>query len=446
MGTINSIEDDKIKQILEYYLFHKKIENIFKDSSNLLIDHKKQNVLNSILNPNNEQLEESLYIIDNKWLDYWKAYTNYEKAKSYFDKIEVINEKQLKTEIKQMCNNMKLNGEINSDGIPPFPMNNEQAGNTFCNRIILNLNNLDYLVTENNFYYFRELTKQKWNLDQKKVEKEIKGVIKDGIICLIFEKQLKVKFIYNNKNNLIQLTADFSPKEFNILEDRNESKDNFTEFVRKKVRRYKFKDWINFFRNQSIEEIPEIQIHDDNQKPIYILRNDKLFLKYLSNNDNINTNNIKTNKINNNIIFNNVNEERFIGLDNIGNTCYMNATLQCFINCDKLTRYLLTESVYNNIINKNDICELTSRYCDLLMNVCCNMNIKKSYKPRTFKQIISVKNPLFKGINANDSKDLINFMLEEMNNELNSLENNVNIIDNNNNLNQLDQINRETNI
>ena len=45
MGTINSIENDKIKQILEYYLFHKKIKYIFKDSSNPLIDHKKQNVL-----------------------------------------------------------------------------------------------------------------------------------------------------------------------------------------------------------------------------------------------------------------------------------------------------------------------------------------------------------------------------------------------------------------
>ena len=440
MGIINSIEDNKIRQILDYYCFHKKINYIVKNSSNPLFDHKKQNLFNKVFNPFNEQLEKNLYIIDNTWLGYWKAYTNYEKAKSYFDKIDAINEKQLKKEIKQMCNNMKLTGEINSDGIPPFPMDNEQAGNSFCNRIILNLENLNCLVTENNYNYFIELTKQKWNLKKIKT-KEIKGIIIDGIICLIFEEQLKVKFIYNNNNNLIQLTADFSPKEFNILENRNESHDIFTTFIRKKVRRYKFNDWINFFRDQSIEKKPEIQIYDDNIRPIYILRNDNLLLKYLSDNTNINKNINNNNKINNSIIFNNVNKERFIGLENIGATCYMNATLQCFINCDILTRYLLTESIYNNIISKKDICELTSRYCELLMNVCCNMNIKKSYKPKTFKQIISVKNPLFKGINANDSKDLINFMLEEMNNELNLLENKGNIIDNN--LNQLDQRNKE---
>ena len=46
-----------------------------------------------------------------------------------------------------------------------------------------------------------------------------------------------------------------------------------------------------------------------------------------------------------------------IGLENIGATCYMNATLECFINVDPLTRYLLNESNYYQIINNDRVYE-----------------------------------------------------------------------------------------
>jgi len=120
---------------------------------------------------------------------------------------------------------------------------------------------------------------------------------------------------------------------------------------------------------------------------------------------------------------------RLVGLENIGATCYMNATLQCLININLLTKYLLKESNYKIITNNSYLYELTSCYCEVLFNVCTK-NIK-FYKPEKFKQIISIKNPLFEGIQANDSKDLINFLLEEMNNELKHLE----VGNNNNNTN-----------
>ena len=106
----------------------------------------------------------------------------------------------------------------------------------------------------------------------------------------------------------------------------------------------------------------------------------------------------------------------------------MNATLQCLINIDALTRYLLVESNYMTIMSNINIYELTSCYCELLLKVCCKEK-NKSYKPIKFKEIISRKNPLFQGIQANDSKDLINFLLEEMNGELQHLNNNNNMND-----------------
>ena len=46
-----------------------------------------------------------------------------------------------------------------------------------------------------------------------------------------------------------------------------------------------------------------------------------------------------------------------IGLNNIGATCYMNATLQCFSNTNKLTEYFLNEYKYE-LIRKIKLCQM----------------------------------------------------------------------------------------
>ena len=51
--------------------------------------------------------------------------------------------------------------------------------------------------------------------------------------------------------------------------------------------------------------------------------------------------------------------------------------------------------------------------------------IKLYYEPYNLKEIISRKNLLFTGVQANNSKDLIIFLLEEMHIELKMLENNI---------------------
>ena len=54
----------------------------------------------------------------------------------------------------------------------------------------------------------------------------------------------------------------------------------------------------------------------------------------------------------------------------------------------------------------------------------------KAYAPKKFKETISQMNSLFEGVQANDSKDLINFLLEQMHEELNVISKNDNIGDN----------------
>ena len=126
------------------------------------------------------------------------------------------------------------------------------------------------------------------------------------------------------------------------------------------------------------------------------------------------------------------------GLDNIGATCYMNATLQCLSNTKKLRDYFLNK--YNSTPNQL----MGKEFHKLVINLYNEKDHKKSYSPNSFKEVLSKENPLFAGVQANDSKDLINFLLERLHQELNILKitqlNNMN----NNMIPQEDQTNENS--
>ena len=83
------------------------------------------------------------------------------------------------------------------------------------------------------------------------------------------------------------------------------------------------------------------------------------------------------------------------GLDNIGATCYMNSVLQCFYHVKILTNELL------KIFPKMP---MSTAYKDSISQLASDSIY--SARPIMFKNVIS-NNPLFRGIQANDSKDLI---------------------------------------
>ena len=153
----------------------------------------------------------------------------------------------------------------------------------------------------------------------------------------------------------------------------------------------------------------------------------------------------------------NYNLPPLIGLDNIGATCYMNATLQCLCNITKFVNYfkynkflkerVKTDLLYtNNMLlsssfkllieelwpdrlyfnnNPNPIYNQNPNYrpnAVFLNNNMSSNNTNKSYAPKEFKDKISEMNPLFKGVAANDAKDLVNFLIMTLHDELNTAE------------------------
>jgi ubiquitin C-terminal hydrolase len=135
-----------------------------------------------------------------------------------------------------------------------------------------------------------------------------------------------------------------------------------------------------------------------------------------------------------------------IGLNNIGATCFMNATLQCFSQTKALTNYFLkpqnkSKIINNNIANTNkNEPQLSPIYLELINKLWAKNSYSKNFSPTIFMNTIEEMNPLFKQGQPGDSKDFIIFILEQFHKELKkAIKNKITPDNTNKTLNQYDK-------
>ena len=261
------------------------------------------------------------------------------------------------------------------------------------------------------------------------------------------KNQKKINIIKENEEekNIIE-------KENNILKENNIKLEKENKSLKRSIHEldsYNKKEIENIIKKneKNIKDMikeTENKIHEEYEKKIDNIikqKNEELIKGYEDKEKNMNNiikeKNLELKKLKDQLI--ELKEPVLVGLNNIGATCYMNSSLQCLSNTKELTDYFLK----NYKINQNRI--MANEYHNVILNLWKRENNNKSYSPNSFKEVLSKENPLFDGIAANDSKDLINFLLERFHKELNEINTNItinNINENNNNYNiQQDQTN-----
>ena len=362
---------------------------------------------------------------------YNNGYINYQRNNNQF-----MNQSYMSIGNQIMDNNNNLYSNN-------YQMNNQQYGSNNFNYNQNNYNNYNQQNYYNNNYgshininnannfnrtfenhnnnnYFNQLINNNYNPNQNQIQNINGNNMNKGY--------------YNNLNNNTNSQA-----------NRNVSTNQYNNNITNSINYYGNRtNYNNPYRQQ---QVPKNQTNNNNLNNINNINN-KANLQNNRvnngiNNPNINLNNnynrinsINSSSLNPKTIVEDYSNKKVVldffirarGLENVGATCYMNATLQCFyhvkalseniINDKNINRNLKLTCCFKDLIEDLTGCKIRKKFFISRKLFKEDDSLKDSIKPVNFKNVLSEMNPLFKGVQANDSKDLILFLLETMDKEL----------------------------
>ncbi|KAJ2455884.1 hypothetical protein EV183_000500 [Coemansia sp. RSA 2336] len=110
------------------------------------------------------------------------------------------------------------------------------------------------------------------------------------------------------------------------------------------------------------------------------------------------------------------------GLNNLGNTCFMNSALQCLGHFSDLTQYFVS-NVYRTELNRDNPLGMKGAVASAYGRLVKAMwDIERgAYAPRMFKQTVAQWAPQFRGYNQQDAPEFLAFLLDGMHEDLNRI-------------------------
>ncbi|KAK9447053.1 uncharacterized protein V1518DRAFT_429373 [Limtongia smithiae] len=112
------------------------------------------------------------------------------------------------------------------------------------------------------------------------------------------------------------------------------------------------------------------------------------------------------------------------GLQNMGNTCYMNSALQCMMHIEELTRYFLVDAYKEELNPQNPLAmdgKMATAYAQLVRSIFAVPNAPSSLAPRDLQNVIWRYGPMFSGYAQHDSQELLAFLLDGLHEDLNRI-------------------------
>lgn len=105
------------------------------------------------------------------------------------------------------------------------------------------------------------------------------------------------------------------------------------------------------------------------------------------------------------------------GLQNMGNTCYMNSALQCLSHTQSLTAYFLNQSFMNHLNTKNTTKGELAKACEHLLRLMWSNNYV-SVIPTEFRTMLLKIAPQFSGRQQQDCQELLSLVLDGLHSDL----------------------------
>ena len=413
------------------------IKNLFYYLNN------SNNIFKKALNKNEGELHNNYSpckIINRHWIEnFINSFINIENINQ--NNLDIFNDYKLLIPTNISNNDIYITSEIFLISLFPFFNELENKRDLFNDYILYLHNGNGAIIIENEIYIFETLEN---DVNQRKYFLKIENpnLFLEDMINGHFElddinlTKLKSNAINNeNQNNNINNNI--------IMNENNINQNENIQFNKNQMNAYEQVQSIqnsvnpNIFNNNIINNFDNYNNINNYNNPInnniynsYNLNfQNNIYNNNLINNNNNNQNNNLINLNNNIIPQQQITLDKFkstIGLANIGATCYINSIIQCLAHCIELSEDILSWYLYHPDKDKQSRC-ISYSYADVLYNLFFPKDNQTYYSPNDFREIVALIGPLFEEHKANDSKDIFQFLIEKIHEELNVLnESNIN--------------------